>query len=124
MQQQMKLQRDYYLYFLLEIYFGCMQHPSSGKLFFLHTKRISLLPILLLLLFSMYRSSVDPKINSCSNFIDDTVLYLPKEIFILKKIVITTLVTCIRYVFSLFPYNFFNNNNYIRNNVYDLLTTD
>ncbi|XP_033309910.1 putative helicase mov-10-B.1 isoform X2 [Bombus bifarius] len=51
--------------------------------------------------FRMYAASkccnnVDEKIYPNSNFIDDMVLYLPKEIFILKKIVITTLVTCMR----------------------------
>ncbi|XP_003399605.4 putative helicase mov-10-B.1 isoform X1 [Bombus terrestris] len=51
--------------------------------------------------FRMYATSkccnnVDEKIYPNSNFIDDMVLYLPKKIFILKKIVITTLVTCMR----------------------------
>ncbi|XP_071875149.1 putative helicase mov-10-B.1 isoform X2 [Bombus fervidus] len=52
-------------------------------------------------IFRMYAASkccnnIDEKICPNSNFIDDMVLYLPKEIFILKKIVITTLVTCMR----------------------------
>ncbi|CAL7951987.1 unnamed protein product [Xylocopa violacea] len=50
--------------------------------------------------FRMYAPSqhwkyIDEKINPSSNFVDEKVIYLPKEIFILKKIVITTLVTCI-----------------------------
>lgn len=52
--------------------------------------------------FRIYSNNVDEKIYPNSNFIDDMVLYLPKKIFILKKIVITTLVTCMRYVFFLF----------------------
>lgn len=54
-------------------------------------------------IFRMYAASkccnnIDEKIYPNSNFIDDMVLYLPREIFVLKKIVITTLVTCIRLV--------------------------
>ena len=45
---------------------------------------------------SKHWSSVDKQINHSSNFVNNTVLYLPKEILILKKIVITTLVTCVR----------------------------
>ncbi|XP_012151887.1 putative helicase mov-10-B.1 [Megachile rotundata] len=43
-------------------------------------------------------TSLDKNIDPASNFIDNSVLFLPKEIFILKKIVITTLVNCIRLV--------------------------
>ncbi|CAD1469051.1 unnamed protein product, partial [Heterotrigona itama] len=43
-------------------------------------------------------SDIDKQIYPNSNFINDMVLYLPKEIFIWKKIVISTLVTCMRLV--------------------------
>lgn len=43
-------------------------------------------------------TSLDKTINPASNFIDNSVLFPQREIFILKKIVITTLVTCIRLV--------------------------
>ncbi|XP_076234817.1 putative helicase mov-10-B.1 [Calliopsis andreniformis] len=51
--------------------------------------------------FRMYAPSkrwedLDKDISPSSNFVDNVVLFLPKEIFILKKIVITTLVTCTR----------------------------
>ncbi|KAK9309806.1 hypothetical protein QLX08_000626 [Tetragonisca angustula] len=43
-------------------------------------------------------SDVDEQIYPISNFINDMVIYLPKEIFIWKKIVISTFVTCMRLV--------------------------
>lgn len=43
-------------------------------------------------------SSVEKQLSKSSNFIDEDTLYLPREIFIFKKIVITTLTTCIRLV--------------------------
>ncbi|XP_043249748.1 putative helicase mov-10-B.1 [Colletes gigas] len=54
-------------------------------------------------IFRMYAASkhwenVDKIIHPSSNIINSQVLFLPKEIFILKKIVITTLVTCTRLV--------------------------
>ncbi|XP_053994760.1 putative helicase mov-10-B.1 [Hylaeus volcanicus] len=47
---------------------------------------------------SMHWEDVDKTIVPNSNFVDDKVLYLPKDIFILKKIVIVTLMTCMRLV--------------------------
>ncbi|XP_076618729.1 putative helicase mov-10-B.1 [Colletes latitarsis] len=54
-------------------------------------------------IFRMYASSkhcenIDQIIYPSSNFIDSEVLFLPKEIFILKRVVITTLITCTRLV--------------------------
>ncbi|KAF3428361.1 hypothetical protein E2986_05091 [Frieseomelitta varia] len=41
-------------------------------------------------------SDIDEQIYPISNFINDAVIYLPKEIFIWKKIVISTFVSCMR----------------------------
>ncbi|KOX74484.1 Putative helicase mov-10-B.1 [Melipona quadrifasciata] len=54
-------------------------------------------------IFRMYSASklssdIDKQIYPRSNFINDMILYLPKEIFIWKKIVISTFVTCMRLV--------------------------
>ncbi|CAK9797532.1 Putative helicase mov-10-B.1 [Anthophora plagiata] len=54
-------------------------------------------------IFRMYAASkivdnIDETINPSSNFVNNMVLYLPKDIFILKKIVITTLTSCARLV--------------------------
>ncbi|XP_017877191.1 putative helicase mov-10-B.1 [Ceratina calcarata] len=43
-------------------------------------------------------NTIDNKLIDCSNFINGESLYLPNEVFTLKKIVITTLTTCIRLV--------------------------
>ncbi|XP_076754816.1 putative helicase mov-10-B.1 [Xylocopa sonorina] len=47
---------------------------------------------------SKHEESIDKEIKPNSNFVDEEVIFLPKEIFIRKKIVITTLTTCIRLV--------------------------
>ncbi|XP_076162633.1 putative helicase mov-10-B.1 isoform X2 [Ptiloglossa arizonensis] len=47
---------------------------------------------------STHWNNVNKDIKSSSNFIDNAVLFLSKEIFILKKIVIVTLMTCVRFV--------------------------
>ncbi|XP_076277788.1 putative helicase mov-10-B.1 isoform X2 [Lasioglossum baleicum] len=39
---------------------------------------------------------IDKNVGLCTNFVDNTCIFLPKDIFILKKIVITTLITCTR----------------------------
>ncbi|XP_046748757.1 putative helicase MOV-10 [Diprion similis] len=49
----------------------------------------------------MYGSSrnwddVDEEIQPCSNFVDGEKIFLPKELFILRRIVVVTLVTCAR----------------------------
>ncbi|CAK9815757.1 Putative helicase mov-10-B.1 [Anthophora quadrimaculata] len=54
-------------------------------------------------IFRMYAASktennIDKRINPSSNFVNNMVLYLPKDIFILKKIVITTLISCTRLI--------------------------
>ncbi|CAK9831685.1 Putative helicase mov-10-B.1 [Anthophora retusa] len=54
-------------------------------------------------IFRMYAASktennIDKRINPSSNFVNNMALYLPKDIFILKKIVITTLTSCVRLV--------------------------
>ncbi|XP_050460328.1 putative helicase MOV-10 isoform X1 [Cataglyphis hispanica] len=40
--------------------------------------------------------NVDEKIRPCTNFVDKTAIFLPKEILLLKRIIITTLITSIR----------------------------
>ncbi|XP_076642482.1 putative helicase mov-10-B.1 [Halictus rubicundus] len=39
---------------------------------------------------------IDKKVSPCTNFVNNTCIFLPKDIFILKKIVITTLIACTR----------------------------
>ncbi|CAL1684703.1 unnamed protein product [Lasius platythorax] len=39
---------------------------------------------------------IDEKIRPCANFVDNRALFLPKDLLLLKKIIITTLVTSIR----------------------------
>lgn len=55
------------------------------------------------LVFRMFSPSrdakdVDESIKECTNFIDDEVIFLPRDLLIKKRIVITTLVTCMRLV--------------------------
>ena len=57
---------------------------------------------------SKQRKDIDKDISPSSNFIDDIWLALPKQIFILKKIVITTLVTCTRLVKLNLQYDHFS----------------
>lgn len=54
------------------------------------------------------RKDIDKDISPSSNFIDDVWLALPKQIFILKKIVIATLVTCTRLVKLNLQYDHFS----------------
>ncbi|XP_076663314.1 putative helicase mov-10-B.1 [Andrena cerasifolii] len=57
---------------------------------------------------SKQRKDIDKDISPSSNFINDMWLALPKQIFILKKIVITTLVTCTRLVKLNLQYDHFS----------------
>lgn len=54
--------------------------------------------IYLHMLISFYRCDVDPIIYPCANFVENINVFLPKEILLLKKIILTTLVSCTRYV--------------------------
>ncbi|XP_015432656.1 PREDICTED: putative helicase mov-10-B.1, partial [Dufourea novaeangliae] len=47
---------------------------------------------------SQHWKNIDDTIVSCSNFIDDIIIFLPKDLLILKKIVIATHVTCSRMI--------------------------
>ncbi|XP_029676373.1 helicase MOV-10-like [Formica exsecta] len=40
--------------------------------------------------------NIDEQIRPCTNFVDKTAIFLPKEILLLKRIIITTLITSIR----------------------------
>ncbi|XP_047369408.1 putative helicase mov-10-B.1 isoform X1 [Vespa velutina] len=52
------------------------------------------------------RSDVDPIIYPCTNFVNDTNIFLPKEILLLKKIILTTIISCTRkYCCRLFTAN-------------------
>lgn len=42
------------------------------------------------------RTTVDKKIRPCANFVEETAILLSKELLLLKKIVITTLITATR----------------------------
>ena len=57
---------------------------------------------------SKQRRDIDKDISPSSNFVNDVWLALPKQIFILKKIVITTLVTCTRLVKLNLQYDHFS----------------
>ena len=45
------------------------------------------------------RSQIDEEIVGCSNYVDGQVMMLPREIVVLKSIVISTLCACTRLVF-------------------------
>lgn len=53
-------------------------------------------------------SNVDPKIRPCANYVDQSTIFLPKNILLLKKVIITTLVTSIRLISKNFHDNHFS----------------
>ncbi|KAL6265201.1 hypothetical protein P5V15_005285 [Pogonomyrmex californicus] len=53
-------------------------------------------------------ATVDEKIQPCANFVDKTTLFLSKELLLLKKIIITTLVSSVRLIGINFRENHFS----------------
>lgn len=44
------------------------------------------------------RGNIDEKLRPCANFVDKIALFLSKDVLLMKRIIITTLITSIRYI--------------------------